>query len=103
MNINAEKLWELYQTEDALLVDLRELKEVPSLNPEIFYRAPMSDFNNFLAVEFKQRHVILLCQHGIRSVAAAELLKEKYGNEKEVYNLKGGIVKWKKELIDKTS
>lgn len=79
----------------AIVIDVRERHETPLLNTNIFVQCPMSEFEAFLQKEIPEKNVIFLCQHGIRSIAAAEAFAEKYGNAKNVYNLKGGIVKWR--------
>ncbi len=78
----------------ALIIDVREIGESPSLNPDIYKQVPMSEFADFLNQEIAQDEIVLICQHGIRSVAAAEQLQEKYGNTKKIYSLKGGIARY---------
>ncbi|WP_240916538.1 rhodanese-like domain-containing protein [Pedobacter sp. HDW13] len=80
-------------------MDVREKHEVPVLDKQIFTQVPMSELANFITKGFSQKHVVLICQHGIRSVAAAEALQEKFGNTKKIYSLKGGIVKWRDYFI----
>jgi len=89
----------LQQEASTLIIDVREDHEVPLLNQEIFKKAPMSEFANFLATDVEQKHVVFICAHGIRSVAAAEALHEKYGSEKQIYSLKGGIAKWRSYFL----
>ncbi len=79
----------------AIVIDVRERHETPLLNTNIFVQYPMSEFDSFLQKSIHEKNVIFLCQHGVRSIAAAEAFVEKYGNTKNVYNLKGGIVKWR--------
>lgn len=78
-----------------VVIDVRERHESPILNTKIFVQSPMSEFEAFLQKDIPEKNVIFLCQHGIRSITAAEAFAEKYGNTKNVYNLKGGIVKWR--------
>ncbi|TDQ11045.1 ThiF family adenylyltransferase [Pedobacter metabolipauper] len=93
--INADQLQALQQERSVLLIDVRERHEVPILNKEIFTQVPMSEFDNFLLADIDAENIVLICQHGIRSVAAAEALQEKYGDSKNLYSLKGGIIKWR--------
>ncbi len=57
----------------------------------------MSVFKNEMP-NIKEQIIILFCQHGVRSLDAAGMLQEVFGASKEVYSLKGGIVKWGAEL-----
>lgn len=93
--IDAETMFAMSKETSALLIDVRERHEYPKLNSEMFYQVPMSEFEAFLQSEVDQNNIILICQHGIRSVAAAERLDSVYGGDKNIYSLKGGIAKWK--------
>ncbi|MBO9672256.1 MAG: ThiF family adenylyltransferase [Sphingobacteriaceae bacterium] len=95
IEIDASELVKLQQLESTILIDVRERHEVPVLDKQVYTQVPMSEFATFLNKEFYQKQVVLICQHGIRSVAAAEALQEKYGDAKKIYSLKGGIVKWR--------
>lgn len=100
VEIDAEQLISLQQEASRLLIDVRESHELPRLDPEVFVNIPMSQFHAFLQTEVTAEHLVLICQHGIRSVAAAEALYEKYGAVKKIYSLKGGIVKWSASLLE---
>jgi len=95
VEINIEQLTALKLQSSTLLVDVRETHELPLLNTSDFKKAPMSSFEDFLASDIAAKDIVLICQHGIRSQAAAEALHEKYGAAKNIFSLKGGIVKWK--------
>ncbi|RZK52372.1 MAG: molybdopterin biosynthesis protein, partial [Pedobacter sp.] len=95
IEIDATELNNLQQKPSTLLIDVRETHEVPTLDKDIYRQIPMSSFADFLSTDVEEQNLVLICQHGIRSVAAAEALAEKYGNTKNIYSLKGGIVKWR--------
>ncbi|WP_316784570.1 ThiF family adenylyltransferase [Pedobacter frigiditerrae] len=95
IEIDATALNNLQQKTSTLLIDVRELHEVPALDKAVYRQIPMSSFADFLSTDVEEQNLVLICQHGIRSVAAAEALAEKYGNTKNIYSLKGGIVKWR--------
>jgi len=95
IEIDINELEDIRQKENTLLIDVRESHEVPQLNRGEFKQFPMSALQNLLNEEIVEDHIILICQHGIRSLSAAEYLHEKYGNEKNIYSLKGGIARWK--------
>ncbi len=97
--IDTTQLAALQQEASTLIIDVREHHEVPILDGEIFKKAPMSEFADFLAADIPEKNIVFICQHGIRSVAAAEALHEKYGSEKQLYSLKGGIAKWRNYFL----
>lgn len=93
--IDISQMQALKEIESTILIDVRERHEVPQLDPQIFSKVPMSELEHFLETDIAAEHIIFLCQHGIRSVAAAERLSEKYGHTQKIYSLKGGIAKWR--------
>lgn len=97
--IDFEQLTALQQKSSTLIIDVRERNEVPVLGSQIYQKVPMSEFSAFLKTEVQAENLIFICQHGIRSVAAAEALHEKYGNTKKIYSLKGGIAKWRDHFL----
>ncbi|RZK15665.1 MAG: molybdopterin biosynthesis protein [Pedobacter sp.] len=97
--IDAENMMALSKKDSTLLIDVRERHEFPKLNPATYTQVPMSEFDAFASADIKENNIILLCQHGIRSVAAAEKLHQKYGNTKKIYSLKGGISKWRNHFL----
>ncbi|MFW0717857.1 ThiF family adenylyltransferase [Pedobacter sp. N23S346] len=99
--IDVEQMQHLQDQEAALVIDVREKHEFPILNKDIYQQVPMSEFSAFLQNNIEASKIVLLCQHGIRSVAAAELLHEKYGHMKKIYSLKGGISKWRNHFLKK--
>ncbi|MFC3559215.1 ThiF family adenylyltransferase [Pedobacter jamesrossensis] len=99
LEIDVEEMTKLSEHDSTLIVDVRERHEFPKLNTNIYKQAPMSEFDDFIQSNISQRTIILLCQHGIRSIAAAELLHQKYGESKKIYSLKGGISKWRNHFL----
>ncbi|WP_432712975.1 ThiF family adenylyltransferase [Pedobacter sp.] len=97
--IGAQELSEFQNEGSALLIDVRERHEVPVLDAAIFNKVPMSEFNRFLEEDIAEENIVFICQHGIRSVAAAEAMHEKYGDSKKIYSLKGGISKWRNYFL----
>ncbi|WP_316809527.1 HesA/MoeB/ThiF family protein [Pedobacter agri] len=95
IEIDISELQDIQQKENTLLIDVREKYEVPQLNHGEFKQFPMSALQNLLNEDIAEDNIVLICQHGIRSLSAAEYLHEKYGNEKNIYSLKGGIARWK--------
>ena len=99
LEIDAERMIELSKKDSTLIIDVRERHEFPRLNANTFQQVPMSEFDRFASSTIKADHIVLLCQHGIRSVAAAEKLHQKYGDTKRIYSLKGGIAKWRNHFL----
>lgn len=95
LEIDIKEFENLQKKDSTILIDVREIHEMPQLNPTKYKQFPMSVFENLLNQEIAENNIVLLCQHGVRSIAAAEYLHEKYGTEKNIYSLKGGIIRWK--------
>jgi len=100
LEIDATQLQELQQQASTLLIDVRERHEFPTLDAAHYRKIPMSEFSEFLQSDVNETNIVLLCQHGIRSQAAAEALFQKYGHTKNIFSLKGGIVKWRNHFKD---
>ena len=99
IEIDVDTMMKLSEIESSIIVDVRERHEFPKLNPNIYKQIPMSEFSDFVESDIEQQTIILICQHGIRSVAAAEFLYKKYGETKKFYSLKGGIAKWRNHFL----
>ncbi|WP_443938477.1 ThiF family adenylyltransferase [Pedobacter sp. MW01-1-1] len=93
--IDIQTFQKLLENPACLVIDVRELHEHPKLKDTRIVQKPMSSFETTLAQQFDEEHLVFICQHGIRSVAAAEYFYEKHGRNKKIYSLKGGISKWK--------
>lgn len=97
--INTLGATQLLNARDALLIDLREPKELVRGTATPALHIPMSSFAGQIedikkkALKGKtQAPVILMCQSGWRGMKAGRLLK-KAGIE-EVFNLEGGFDAW---------
>ena len=97
IEIDAQQLHRLSKLSDAVVIDVRERGELPLFKKISHRQIPMSVFKENISTIDKQT-VVLFCQHGVRSLYAAELLHEVFGKSKKVYSLKGGIVKWGEEI-----
>lgn len=93
--VTAEEMQAILEVEDVQLVDVRtpeEHEEIRIVNSQnIDYNSPT--FDDDIAKLDKEKPVILYCRGGNRSAKCAKKLKEA-GFEK-VYDLEGGISKWK--------
>lgn len=77
---------------NALIIDVREIGELPKPNFE-HIQIPLSTFSNTTFC-FDEMEIVLFCQLGKRSIQAAELLLKTFGNTKKIYSLEGGIIKY---------
>lgn len=92
--ITIDELKEWYQnTTDFQLVDVREEWERPRIKKENVIIAPLDELDEFVTKISKDKKVVIICQHGIRSLSAIETLKREY-NFNNLINLQGGIVNW---------
>jgi molybdopterin/thiamine biosynthesis adenylyltransferase/rhodanese-related sulfurtransferase len=77
-----------------VVIDVRENGETPEAG-FTHIKIPLSTFDTFPEMpEFK--NIIVFCQSGTRSVKAAGILKKKFGNDKQVFHLVGGITGYNK-------
>jgi len=90
-NINATEFNQLMKQSDTIVIDVREPGEQPNVTEFDCINIPIGSFKE--AIPFiKENTILLFCHSGIRSLIAAELLT---GSHKKIYNLKGGIIRWK--------
>ena len=82
--------FELYKSDPtAVILDVREFGEWPLASfPHL--QIPLNALQEQL-VQLDKEKIIVFCQSGKRSAAAATLLQEHFGVSKEIYSLAGGI------------
>jgi sulfur-carrier protein adenylyltransferase/sulfurtransferase len=79
----------LFATEDALVIDIREEYEEPKLDLKNIKNVPLSQLDSFLKDTGREQKIIMVCQHGNRSVLAADyIIKKGFTN---VFHLKNGV------------
>lgn len=89
-SIGRERLFELLEDAQTLLVDVRELHETPAVTQLPLIQVPLSSLQqNF--DKFEKDTIILFCQSGKRSLQAAAILTEKFGNKKKIFSLQNGV------------
>lgn len=78
------------------LIDVREPAEHETYNigGELI---PLAEIMDRIHVIQTDKPVIIYCKMGIRSQIAIQRLQEKFGFS-NLYNLQGGIERWKKEI-----
>jgi rhodanese-related sulfurtransferase len=93
--ITAEEMQTILELEDVQLVDVRtptEYEEIRIANSQnIDYMSPT--FDDDVSKLDKNKPIIVYCKSGGRSAKCAKKLKE--AGFKKIYDLEGGISKWK--------
>lgn len=74
---------------DTLIIDVREVGEIPQADSFSHICIPFSEIQNRLS-DFKSDRIILFCQSGKRSLKAAQYLSSQFASKK-IYSLRGGI------------
>lgn len=94
-HISPEFLFESFEKEKILIIDIRENIEVMSMAADIDFilNTPTSTFMMHLHDFPKYKKIVIISSNGINSTKIADLLKE--NSFKNVYNLDGGIIEWK--------
>ncbi len=80
----------LESSEDFQIVDVRQEYEQPRIESDKVLVAPLNDLESYVDQISTSKKVIVICQHGIRSVAAIEHLENNYDFE-NLINLENGI------------
>jgi molybdopterin/thiamine biosynthesis adenylyltransferase/rhodanese-related sulfurtransferase len=93
VEIDAEAFNALREKDTTIVIDVREWGERPLLQKVVHRQIPMSVFKESMPT-INEKTVVLLCQHGVRSLRAAEMMQAAFGDAKELYSLKGGLVRW---------
>jgi adenylyltransferase/sulfurtransferase len=81
---------ELLNEKDVTFIDVRELDEKPEVDFD-HQRIPLGELNDKLK-NVTTKQIVCFCQTGKRSVEAAKILSEKFGESKKIYSLKGGVL-----------
>ncbi|MCY0970145.1 HesA/MoeB/ThiF family protein [Chryseobacterium wangxinyae] len=81
--------------DDTSTIDVREPNELPAVDFK-HIQIPLSQIDERLS-ELKNFNIVLFCQSGKRSLKAAEILMNHFGDTKKISHLKGGITAFKQE------
>lgn len=93
--IDAGMFEKMIHTKNIKIIDVREIGETPPIAEFEFLQIPLSKLKNNMPV-INEDSVITFCQSGSRSLLAAQLLFKTYGETKNIFSLKDGILSWKK-------
>ena len=86
----------LLATTGLVIIDVREPDESPVVNEFISKKIPLAQLKENLT-HIVDHTVVFFCQTGKRSLKAAQLLFDTFGETKKIYSLQGGILQWKKD------
>lgn len=91
--ISVEEFDQLISNEAVRVIDVREKNEMPVLNEFKSEQINMSEFEHRISAIDLSDTIVIICQTGIRSLKAVEILKENIAGCK-AYSLAGGIEAW---------
>jgi adenylyltransferase/sulfurtransferase len=92
--IDITRFDELIAAGDTILIDVREPNERPEVTEFMHERVPLSTLIQS-SIKSDAQTIVVFCQSGKRSLEVAEYLYELNDKSRNVYSLKGGILKWK--------
>lgn len=96
-SITAEGLSDLLaRGEDPSLIDVREHWEFELCRIQGSRNIPMSEIPGEIATFDKDRDIVVICHHGMRSLQVAGYLEE--SGFQKVINLEGGIAAWASQV-----
>ncbi|HEX7904639.1 MAG TPA: HesA/MoeB/ThiF family protein [Chitinophagaceae bacterium] len=99
--IDVERFTVLLQEDDTAVIDVREWNEKPVVDEFAFTQIPLSELQEKMT-GIKENAVIFFCQSGKRSLQAAQLLFNTFGETKKVYSLQGGLLQWNNRHVKKS-
>lgn len=94
-DLSYEDFEPLIKNSNIQIIDVRESGETPHLEHMKHIHIPLSKLGEQIP-EIDAETIVLLCQTGQRSTAAAEILSKHYGKSRKIYSLKDGIAAWQK-------
>jgi len=87
--ITKEELFKL--SKEAFVLDVRESWEKPDLANKNILNAPLDELENFVNDIPKNQSVYVVCQRGVRSRAAIDILEKEF-NYTNLINVDGGLI-----------
>jgi adenylyltransferase/sulfurtransferase len=96
-DIDLETFHHMLTREDVLVIDVRELHEIPIIKGFKHQQIPMQSLLKNVSL-MEADTLILFCQSGQRSREAARQLKSVFLDTKKIFSLGGGILPWKEKL-----
>ncbi len=81
------------EEDGTILIDVREDSELRQASVPDAIHLPLSTFNVAAMEKEKDKRVVFICAHGVRSYQVGQHLLDN-GILKDVYSLSGGIMAW---------
>jgi rhodanese-related sulfurtransferase len=82
---------------DALLLDVREVYEYAPRHPTSAVNIPMSQLQRRVGEVPRDREVLVICEHGNRSVNVTRFLRAQ--GVAQAYNVDGGAEEWEQTRL----
>jgi len=98
--LDVDRFDQIRNTGKADIIDVREANEIPVPTEFNYTQIPMSQFSRRIPT-LKNDTIIVFCQTGKRSLQAAQMLFDTFGETKQIYSLQGGIINWIKKSSTK--
>ncbi len=95
LEINISTFNHLRKNNNVAIVDIRKKDEQPLVNEFEHLHIPLAELSKE-KLSISADTLVVFCQTGKRSLRAAKLLTEIFGDSKKIYSLKGGITEWKR-------
>lgn len=96
LTVGEYRQWLDADKSDYVLLDVREPWEVQTCALDGYVNIPMGQIPNRLAELDPEKPVVVVCHHGIRSQRVALFLQQ--AGFETVFNLRGGVDAWAKEV-----
>lgn len=92
VNITVQEAKNKFKDKNVQFIDVRTPGEYQAYHRKPFKNIPLAQLSSKIDTLDKEKEIVVICQSGMRSMAAAKILK-KHGFEK-IYNVKGGMRAW---------
>jgi molybdopterin/thiamine biosynthesis adenylyltransferase/rhodanese-related sulfurtransferase len=89
--INGQQFQQWITEKELTIIDVREQNELPLVDTFAHRQLPLSILDTALD-SIEGDTVVVFCQSGKRSLKAARMIRESFGDRKKVYSLRGGIL-----------
>ena len=94
---NPQELADYLQDHNPLLLDVREPWEFAICKLEQSELVPMRQIPEFAQTLNPEQDIVVICHHGIRSLAVCNYLEQQCGLTRLI-NLEGGVDAWSKQV-----
>lgn len=89
--ISYDVLLQWIAEKELTLIDVRETGELPAVTAFRYEQLPLSTLETQID-KIAGDTIIVFCQSGKRSLRAAQMMQDTFGNTKKIYSLRGGVL-----------